>query len=206
VDISSKPLWLTQTASDLARHEGFREFAYPDPLSKLGKRYQGQKVGWGYQPGDMLLVKLGEKEADGAPWTYGYGFIGGVTPASRISVSQADRRLESEILIHVQILDKLVPKWKSMPMYVQTVLANLAFNMGNRLAQFKNTLKFINDGQFHLAAHNLEQSLWFKQVGVRGKELVARLQTGRIPKEYLVVNAPDFTNVISHSDTVSAKE
>jgi lysozyme len=207
VDITRKQDWLIQSESDLARHEGFREFAYPDPLSKLGKRYKGKNVGWGFVPGDMLLVKLGEKESDGMPWTYGFGFTRNVRPSSRIPLSLASRKLEDEILVHTKILDRLIPSWIKQPLVPKTVLVNLAYNLGNRLEQFHNTLKYFAEGQYHLAARNLSQSLWYKQVGDRAEELVLRLQTGRIPTEYLVVaKPPDFANVISYTDTVPAKE
>lgn len=182
-----KPDWLVQTKADLDRHEGFREFAYPDPLSKLGRKYAARRFNWGFERGDLLLVKYGEKEEDGRPWTYGYGFTHGVTPASRINKQMAQQLLEPILLEHVRVLDRLIPSWRTMPTAIQTVLANMAFNMGNRLEQFTNTLNIIKAGRYAEAGDRLTTSLWYKQVGVRAKELVERLKTGKIQDEYKVI-------------------
>lgn len=182
-----KPLWLVQTKADLDRHEGFREFAYPDPLSILGRKYRSRKWGWGYEPGDRLLVKYGENERDGRPWTVGYGFTRGVTPATRVSKVRAMQILEPEILDHVLVLDNLIPSWRKMPVHVQTVLANMAFNMGSRLGQFENTLAVFEKGDYFQAGERLKRSLWYRQVGDRAKELIERLQTGKIQDQYRVI-------------------
>jgi Phage lysozyme. len=184
-----KEPWLLQTVSDLNRMEGFREFPYPDPLSKLGKRYTpAQKYGWGFQPADMLLAKYGEKEADGVPWTYGAGFTKNVKPNSRISRAYSDKRLEDEIIDHVKNLHKLIPKWESFPLFAKTTVANLIYNLGyERLAKFHGTLAAFNAEDWDKAAANLTDSLWFKQVGNRSRELVARLQNKAIDPKHLVV-------------------
>lgn len=182
-----KPDWLIQTKADLDRHEGFREFAYPDPLSKLGQKYRARKWGWGFEPGDRLLVKYGEKEIDGRPWTVGYGFTRGVNPSTRVSKERAAQILEQEILEHVKVLDRLIPRWRKMPVVVQTVLANMAYNMGSRLGQFKATLSVIDAGRYPEAGQRLTKSLWYKQVGGRARELVERLKTGRIQEQYKVI-------------------
>lgn len=182
-----KPLWLVQTVADLDRHEGFRAFAYPDPLSKLGQKYRGRKWKWGFEPGEHLLVRYGEREIDGRPWTVGYGFTRGVNPSTQVSKERARQILEQEILVHVEILDYLIPRWRQMPVVVQTVLANMAYNMGGRLKQFKNTLAVIEAGRYEEAGERLKHSLWYKQVGTRAKELIARLQTGEIDERFKVI-------------------
>jgi lysozyme len=181
------PKWHTQTVADLDRHEGFREFAYPDPLSLLGKKYQNPKYQWGFVPGDVLLAKYGEKEADGRPWTVGYGFTKGVTPASRINKTLAKEQLGKILLEHTQLLDRNIPSWASMPLTIQTVLANLSFNLGSRLLQFKATLALFEKGNYKGAAAHLRATPWFKQVGRRAEELCTRLETGVIEPEHKVV-------------------
>src|SRR6478752_3804330 len=96
---TSETKLMRQVAKDLARHEGFREYAYPDPLSKIGKKYRGNDWQWGFVPARVLLAKIkGAKDEDGGPWTVGYGFTHNVTPDSRISRIAADRMLENLIL------------------------------------------------------------------------------------------------------------
>jgi GH24 family phage-related lysozyme (muramidase) len=184
-ELICRPQWLEQTHADLKRHEGFRPYAYPDPLSPLGKKH-GSK--FGYKPARNVLASIGANEKEGAPWTVGYGFTGkDVTPDTTITVEDADEKLYDEIVAHVKGLDKLVPDWLQAPLFVQSVLANLIFNMGaGGLGEFKNTLKMINSGNYVGASANLVKSLWYKQVGSRAVELVTRLATGDISDKHKV--------------------
>lgn len=55
----------------------------------------------------------------------------------------------------------------------QRVLVNMAFNLGrNRLSKFKNMLKYVNEGNYLMAANEMVNSKWYSQVGRRSKELV----------------------------------
>ena len=55
----------------------------------------------------------------------------------------------------------------------QRVLVNMAFNLGrNRLGQFKNMLRAVNEGNYAKAADEMVDSRWYKQVGRRSEELV----------------------------------
>ena len=179
--------WLKQTVSDLSRHEGFREFAYPDPLSVLGRKYRDRKYQWGFVPGDILLARYGEREEDGRPWTYGFGFTKGVKPSSRINKEFAMQRLAAEAVEHSKLLDRIIPSWTKMPLFAKTVLANMAFNLDTRLVPFKPTLALFEAGDFAGAGARLRKSAWFKQVGARAEELVKRLETGSIEPQHKVI-------------------
>ena len=179
-----RPRWLEQAHADLRRHEGFRPYAYPDPLSVLGKKYGKE---FGYKPATEVISKLGVDPKQGAPWTIGYGFTHGVTVGSVMSREEADERLYEEIMKHASALDDLVPDWAQAPLYVQTTLVNLVFNMGKSgLAKFKNTLALFNAGKWAEAGRALTNSLWYKQVGNRAVELTQRMITGVIPDKYAV--------------------
>lgn len=181
-----KPPWFNQALSDMKRHEGFREFAYPDPLSKLWAQFPELRNLWGFKPAKELLKgKKGYDLDDGAPWTNGYGFTHGVTPDSRISVIQADRKLEEEVIRHALELDDVTPQWKKYPVLVQTVLVNLIFNMGAKtLREFTTTLKLIDAGKYKEAGINLKKSLWYRQTKTRAVELTTRLITGQVAPEH----------------------
>lgn len=185
--LSAKPKWLIQTCNDLALDEGFREFAYPDPLSKLGQKYKARKWNWGFAPADMLLAKYGERMEDGRPWTIGYGETKGVTPSSRTNKQIEDRRLEQRVLDHLYIVEKLIPNWQQLPHAVITVVVNMAYNMGERLYKFEPTFALIRDGHFQEAAARLRKSLWYKQVKGRAERLCRRLETGQIEPDRKVV-------------------
>lgn len=185
--LKQRPDWFRQTLADLHRHEGFREYAYPDPLSELGKRYPAARYKWGFKPAGMILLELGEFPYKGNPWTVGYGFTNGVTHNTRMDIVTATRRLEKEVDSHVEILDVLVKGWRDMPTYVKTVLANLAFNLGSRLKHFRPTLDVFERGDYSYAGDRLTRTLWYKQVGSRARELVERLKTGKIQDQYNVI-------------------
>lgn len=201
----AKPAWRIQTLFDLARHEGFRPWPYPDPLSRIGRLYGSAKYRWGFKPPRLILAELGLDAKDGKPWTNGFGETYNITPDTpEVSREYSMKHLENRLMEHVVGLDKLVPGWRSKyPVVVQTVLANLIYNLGQeRLGKFVNTLNLIRTGQYKEAADNLVKSAWHKQVGERALELEQRLRTGRIEPKHLVIALkddyevkPDFTNV-----------
>ena len=62
----------------------------------------------------------------------------------------------------------------------QGVLINMAFNLGvDGLLKFKNTLGFVQAGQYGEAAANMLASLWAKQVGPRAHRLATQMETGK---------------------------
>lgn len=172
-----------QVGADLERHEGFREFAYPDPLSALAKSQPSRE--WGYKPA-REIARPGTDFDTGKPWTYGYGFTHGVTPDSRINKQLADRKLEAEILQTDNALQQALPWYKDATFVTRTVLINMAFNMGVKgLLGFRNTLRFVSEKNYEQAASNMSQSLWARQVPVRATELIERMRTQTIPQKYV---------------------
>jgi len=180
-----------QVVSDLDRHEGFREFAYPDPLSKLYKKYANEK--WGYKPARDILSKLdvSYEDADnlGAPWTVGYGFTHGVNPDTRIPRQFAKRKLEELVLAVHRDLFMTLTWYKDATYVTKTILINMYYNLGRAgLLGFRNTLRYISERNYKQAAANMLKSAWAKQVGQRARELARRLETQEIPDPY---KAPD---------------
>lgn len=183
---SAETKLMLQVKSDLWRQEAYREFAYPDPLSKLVRRYRGKDWPWGFVPARELLAKIpGVNEDDGKPWTYGVGFTHCATPDSRIHKTPCERMLEGLILEqYYQLVEKL--PWVATASFVtKTVLINMAFNLGMAgLLKFKNTLAFVKAQNYEQAARNMEQSLWYTQVGHRARELVKRMRTQTIEPQH----------------------
>lgn len=59
------------------------------------------------------------------------------------------------------------------------VIMNMTFNMGiGTMQTFKNTLAFIQKGDYEKAARNMEKSAWYSQVGNRAKRLVRQMELG----------------------------
>lgn len=188
---TQNPLWMPQALLDLERHEGYREYAYPDPLSAWGRAYPSWKHRWGRQPASVVMKELGLREEDvakGAPWTVGFGFTKGVKYTSRTTRGISRERLKEEVVEHVKGLDVLVPGWRTEhSLVVQSVLVNLIYNLGQlRLSKFAPTLALFKTKEYAAAAARLRNTAWYKQVGVRSVELVERLETGRIRPEHLV--------------------
>lgn len=178
-----------QVVGDLNRHEGFREYAYPDPLSPLNVKHPSKD--WGFKPARDILKKMGispeQAAKDGAPWTVGIGFTGGITLDSRMDKLTAARKLEQKILEVDQALSNVLSWYKDSSFVTKTILINMSFNMGVKgLLGFRNTLKFISQKDYEQAARNMSLSLWYKQVGSRAKELVERMRTQAIPAGYVV--------------------
>lgn len=176
---------MLQVKADLERHEGFKEFAYPDPLSKLAKTYR--RLPWGDKPATELMELTPEMDAvDGAPWTMGFGFTHGVTPESRIERIRAERMLEEKIMEMNTVLTNALPWYKDASHVTKTILINMAFNMGLvGLLKFKNTLAYVKAGSYIQAAANMRKSLWFSQVGSRAIELAKRMETQAIEPQHL---------------------
>ncbi|QGJ84338.1 lysozyme [Pseudoalteromonas phage XCL1123] len=61
----------------------------------------------------------------------------------------------------------------------QNALVNMAFNLGiGGLLTFKKTLALIGEAKYELAAKEMLNSKWAKQVGYRAEELAEQMRTG----------------------------
>lgn len=206
VDMADPP-WLVQTTFDVARHEGFRPWPYPDPLSRWGRAYKGATYRWGFRPPRQIMAELGLKLEDvrhGAPWTNGFGETKNVNvDTPEVNREAQNKKLRARIIEHVELLHKIVPNWRSYPVVVQTVLANMIYNLGyDRLSKFSQTISLLREERWAEAADNLTKTAWHKQVGGRALELEQRLRTGRIEPKHLVIALrddyevkPDFSQV-----------
>jgi lysozyme len=98
---------------------------------------------------------------------------------TKLSEEQIDLWFEADILSAIRTAHKIYgPGYNSLDPVRQRVIVNLAFNLGNKLAQFKNTLAHFRNNNWELAARGLENSLWYKQVGRRGPEICHAVRTG----------------------------
>ena len=172
-----------QVTSDLDRHEGFREYAYPDPLSKLQAQHPRER--WGFVPARQILERLkistDVAATSGHPWTVGHGFTGGTTLDSRMSRLMSERKLEEKVIEMDGVLKNTLTWYKDATEVTKGILINMAFNLGlNGLLGFKNTLRFISEKNYEQASRNMLQSLWAKQVKVRAEELAERMRTQTI--------------------------
>lgn len=86
-----------------------------------------------------------------------------------------DAWFELDMRTAVKDAASLVPT--GAPEEVQSILVNMAFNMGKpRLARFKKMFAAIKVKDYNKAADEMKNSKWFRQVGNRSKRLVARMR------------------------------
>jgi hypothetical protein len=179
---------ILQAKADAERHEGYADYAYPDPLSKIARTYRGPDWPWGKVPARTLLARIQNvNEQDGAPWTVGFGFTNMITPDSTTNRIQAERKLEGLILAMDTALNGALTWYKGASFVTKTVLIDMGFNLGLRgLLGFRNTLAAIGAKNYQQAARNMELSAWYAQVGVRAKELVQRMRTQTIEPQHKI--------------------
>ena len=97
----------------------------------------------------------------------------------RITREQADDLLSKDLSAVVWEVRKALPWVTSLEAPRQAVLYDMAFNMGTRgLLGFRNTLRFIESGDYKRAARNMLQSKWADDVGRRADRLADQMATG----------------------------
>lgn len=89
-----------------------------------------------------------------------------------ISKETAMQMLDEDIEICLNELMERLNYFETLPTEVQETLVNLCFNMGiSRLMKFQLMLGAIQAGQYELAAKELLDSRYARQVGKRSEEL-----------------------------------
>jgi len=98
-----------------------------------------------------------------------------------ISQKEAYVLLEGDILqCERQILAEIPKIYFQIDEVRKSVLLNMCFNMCIKgLLSFKNTLAFIEAGDWEQAANNMLASKWAKQVGRRAIELSELMRKGK---------------------------
>lgn len=98
-----------------------------------------------------------------------------------ISESEALTLLDGDIERAYDTCEKY-PWFGALSEARKAAMINLAFNLGpNRLAAFKRFLSAMAAADWESAGNELIFSKWFKQVGRRGKEIVALVKTETWP-------------------------
>ena len=114
-------------------------------------------------------------------WTIGVGRLIDKRKGGRLTDEEINYLLMNDIKEKASQLTANLPWWKSLDEVRRRVILNMAFNLGIAgLLKFKNTLRFIETGNYTQAARNMEQSLWYKQVGKRAKRLVYMMEYGKV--------------------------
>lgn len=151
LNLPKQPINLAQLKSDLIRDEGLRLKVYTDST--------GNKT-WGVGrnlSGNPLSPEEVETLLD----------LGNFTEEAAIYL------LEQDIDRCMSQLDKHLPWWRECKEHHQRAIVNLCFNLGiKKLLKFEPTLTLMKIGDFKAAAARLKNTLWYTQVGNRGKRIV----------------------------------
>ena len=141
--------FIDRLADDLERHEGKRLTVYRDTLGH-------ETVGIGHLVRDEDALHEGDT----------------------ISEDRCQRLFMSDIVRALVDCDALYGyRYWSYPEELMLILANLMFNLGySKMCRFVLFRRAVRETDYIEMARELENSLWFKQVGNRSREMVARLR------------------------------
>lgn len=112
-------------------------------------------------------------------WTIGYGTLIDERRGGSIPEDIAGLLLVRKMDDACQWLSKTLPWTDSLNEARRAVLQNMAYNMGRKLLTFKNFLLATRDGYFPIAAKEMLDSLWARQVGARAIRLSEQMRTGQ---------------------------
>lgn len=141
--------------TQLKRHEGFRSYVYDDATG---------------------LPILRDSVVEGHP-TIGWGRL--LTKARGITEEEAALLLRNDLYVAMEDCKSAFPFFDSLIPERQAVLVNMMFNMGrSRLLTFHKMIAALKARDYEEAANQMTNSRWYRQVGVRGQELVQQMKTG----------------------------
>ena len=96
-----------------------------------------------------------------------------------MTISTIEAMLAEDILLAKSELDKKFPKWCELSDQRQMVLVSMAFNLGMpRYSSFKRFWAALEDADYELAADEMVDSKWRKQVKQRAIELASMMREG----------------------------
>lgn len=98
-----------------------------------------------------------------------------------ITNSEIDYLLQVDIAKVLRQLNENIPNFAQYSSAQQYVLISLCFNLGwHGLSQFKRFLSALEKGDINKAIEELNNSLWYKQVGRRGIKLCSILENNKV--------------------------
>lgn len=113
-------------------------------------------------------------------WTIGVGFLIDERKGGRLPESVRDFWLDYEVNKITAELEKRLPFFNGLSQVRKDTLINMAFNLGvNGLLNFKKTIALMAGGQHELAAAEMLDSAWARQVGDRAQRLSKQWREGR---------------------------
>jgi lysozyme len=98
-----------------------------------------------------------------------------------ITEKEALMLLENDIQECLEDLKTIFNKFDMLPESAQRVLVDMRFNLGHEgFRMFKNMIKAVKQQDFHSAAREMRDSLWYHQVGKRAEHLIKMMQDSSV--------------------------
>jgi lysozyme len=155
VEINSKSI--ENLIEDIKENEGFRRFAYIDPLRE--KEFSRSEV-----------VKF-NTNVDKLNLTVGYGCL-----------VEVDKEFAEQVLLLklINMAEQLVNKfgdedWQKLPEQIKMSLLEMSYQLGvSGVFKFKKTINLLKKGDYNQAYHEALDSSWYKQTPNRAKKVVQK--------------------------------
>ena len=172
MSIPVKPITKEQVIASIrkrvAQSEGFRSNPYKD-----SKGIWTIGIGFNIQSRNDVAKKLGEVGVDSKN-------IELIIKRRKGSITreQAEKLLALTLSEAYDAAFEIFKSFNSQPLEIRGVLTDMTFNIGsNKLKQFKKFIDFIDNKSYKKASEEMENSLWYRQVGNRAKDLVDVVRT-----------------------------
>jgi lysozyme len=149
---------MEEVASMIERHEGRRHRRYLDTKGI-------PTIGVGFN-----LIR---RDAIAKMRSLGANYMDIVNGRTTLNDEQIDSLFDDNLKEAIETAQSFIPDFGQHPASVQTVLIDMAFNLGtDKLGQFKKFREALQKKDYQTAAKEMVDSRWYGQVGNRSKELV----------------------------------
>ena len=109
-------------------------------------------------------------------WTIG---VGRNLKDVGLSEEEIDMLLQNDITRTEELLDEYMDWWSNLDYVRQDAMINFVFNVGIGTAmKFKKAMTALEEGDYEIAADEMMDSNWSKQVGDRAVEVTEMIRTG----------------------------
>ena len=96
---------------------------------------------------------------------------------TKVSEDRVANAFDDDIGIVLSDCNKLYPDFEDLPEEAQQIIANMMFNLGRpRLSKFAGMKRGVDARDWDVAADEMVDSRWYRQVGARAERLVNRMR------------------------------
>jgi len=111
--------------------------------------------------------------------TIGYGFNLDVWMTQGMSKDEADAIINVKISAAEKEASEHIEGWNNLKEPRRAALIDMVYNIGiTKVLKFKKMLRAISKRDFKMAADEMLDSVWARQVGKRAEELSSMMRTG----------------------------